>query len=436
MAVIRFAADVFVLQQLDRRRFPMTVQAPRSAFKPLKIGPLTLRNRFIKAATNEGMSRKMLPTVALVKHHQDVAAGGVGMTTVAYCSASLDGRTFDEQLLLTNEAMPYLRVLTGAVHKEGAAISAQITHCGCFSLLEGLSDKRPMSASGGFNPTSALVGHYFKRAMTEADLQQVADEFVAGARVASDAGFDAVEIHMGHGYLLSQFLSPKYNRRTDRYGGGPAQRATYPALVLRRVLDAAGKDLAVVCKISVNEYFVGGNTPNDTARIAPILEHEGAHLLVLSGGMNVESTWGTFGNPLPLNGTIKGKGIIGGLLGWAASKRQGHAPAGVHFHELFHRADSLKIRSAVKMPLAYLGGVLSVDGVQTVLADGFDAIVMGRALIEDPGLVGKFRDGRTARSGCISCNQCVLRMYTPGGTDCVLHAPNDPALNAEPVSLP
>ncbi|HEU0197687.1 MAG TPA: NADH:flavin oxidoreductase, partial [Nevskiaceae bacterium] len=196
-----------------------------AAFQPLKLGPLALRNRFIKSGTNEGMSRQMLPTAALVKHHRDIAAGGVGMTTVAYCSVSLDGRTFDEQLLLRPEAVPYLRVLTDAVHVEGAAISAQVTHCGCFSLLESLSGKRPMSASGGFNPTSALVGHYFKRAMTEADLEQVAGEFVAGAKVARDAGFDAVELHMGHGYLLSQFLSPKYNRRTDRYGGGPEQRA-------------------------------------------------------------------------------------------------------------------------------------------------------------------------------------------------------------------
>src|SRR5687767_9640410 len=104
--------------------------AARSAFEPVQVGPLRLRNRFIKSATNEGMAPGGVPTKALVKHHRDMAAGGVGMTTVAYCAVSADGRTFPDQIHLTRETVPHLRALTTAVHREGAAVCAQITHGG------------------------------------------------------------------------------------------------------------------------------------------------------------------------------------------------------------------------------------------------------------------------------------------------------------------
>jgi 2,4-dienoyl-CoA reductase-like NADH-dependent reductase (Old Yellow Enzyme family) len=222
-------------------------------FSPLQLGPLRLRNRFIKSATNEGMAKGGVPSRALVKHHADIAAGGAAMTTVAYCAVSADGRTFVDQIHLDDAATSHLRVLTDAVHAHGAAACAQITHGGAFTFLPGLSSRYPLSASGGFNPPGVLSGRLFKTAMTEADMQRVAEEFAAAARRARDAGFDAVEIHMGHGYLLSQFLSPAYNHRRDAYGGAVEARARFPLQVLRRVLDAVGRDLAVTCKIGVTE---------------------------------------------------------------------------------------------------------------------------------------------------------------------------------------
>jgi 2,4-dienoyl-CoA reductase (NADPH2) len=254
--------------------------------------------------------------------------------------------------------------------------------------------------------------------MSTADMAQIAREFAAAADLAREAGFDAVEIHMAHGYLLSQFLSPKYNRRTDDYGGSVERRAGFPAQVLRRVLDAVGRDLAVVCKLAATEGFHGGATAPECARVARILEAEGAHLLVLSGGMNVESPWVMFGNTLPPEAVPQPRNLALRIVGRALK----HAPPrDVAFREMYQIEHALQIRAAVQMPLAYLGGVKSWENIETAMGSGFDCVAIGRALLHDPGLVNRFRSDRTLRSGCTSCNRCVLTMYSPEGTHCVLH---------------
>ena len=403
----------------------------QTAYKPLKIGPLTLRNRFIKAATNEGMAKRGMVSKALVEHHRRMAAGGASMTTVAYCAISPDGRTFEDQLTLDDASLPGLKVLTDAVHREGAAACAQITHGGAFTFVSKLSTGNPRSASGGFNPPGVISGRFFKTAMTEDDLTRIVEEFVMAARRAREAGFDAVEIHMGHGYLLSQFLSPAYNKRSDRWGGRSAvERARFPARVLKAVLEEVGHNMAVVCKIGVTEGFKGGGTAEDAVQIAQTLQRAGAHLLVLSGGMNVESPWAIFGSNMPPAATD----VIDNKIIRAATRLMKLWEPKMSFRELYLREHSLKIRAAVKMPLAYLGGAKSVAGVQQVLADGFDSVVMGRALLHEPNLVMQFRDGSATVSGCTACNQCVVTMYTAGGTQCVLHPPNNVLLNQTPAA--
>ena len=203
--------------------------ATGKAFTPLTLGPLGLRNRFVKSGANEGMYRRGLPTKALVRHHREIAAGGAAMTTMAYCAVAPEGRTFADQLFIRPEALAPLRALTDAVHGEGAAISAQITHGGAFSFLKPTDGRRPGSASGGFNPTGALHGVPLKRALDPSELPVLADTFADGARLAREAGFDAVEIHMGHGYLLSQFLSPGENKRRDDFGAAWKTAPASPA---------------------------------------------------------------------------------------------------------------------------------------------------------------------------------------------------------------
>ena len=405
--------------------------AASPAFSPLRIGPLTLRNRFIKSATNEGSAKGGVPSRRLAKFHEDIAAGGVAMTTVAYCAVAPDGRTFTDQITLDEDSVRHLRVLTDAVHRHGAAASAQITHGGCFTFVPPSATARPLSASGGFNKVGIMSGQCFRQPMNEADMERVAGEFVRAAQLARAAGFDAVEIHMGHGYLLSQFLSPLYNRRRDAYGGDVEARVRYPVQVLERVLAAVGKDLAVVCKLSVTDGHPRGNGVDEGARIAQAFERAGAHLLVLSAGLNIESITTMFGSSFPKeNRTSVGNPVVAAAM----FIQQLMEPKNVTFHELYQLQNSRKVRAATRMPLAYLGGVKSLANTEQVLAEGFDAVALGRVLIHQADLVNAFASGRTQTSGCTSCNRCVAMMYTPGGTSCVLGEPGDAMLNATPAA--
>ncbi|PTU32558.1 flavin oxidoreductase [Stenotrophobium rhamnosiphilum] len=395
------------------------------ALMPWALGPIRLRNRVIKSATNEGMAPRGVPTKALVQHHRSMAAGGVGMTTVAYCSVSADGRTFPDQITLNAETVKHLRVLTDAVHREGAAASAQITHGGAFNFLPQLSTRYPMSASSGFNAAGVLNGRWFKNAMTRDDMARIKQEFVSAALVAQQSGFDAIELHMGHGYLLSQFLSPKYNRRKDTFGGSAEARVRFPAEVLNAVLDAVGKTMPVICKISMFEGYKGGGTVEDAVVAAKSLSAHGAHLIVLSAGANVEAPWAIFGSQIP-------KGVAGAtqsfMMRAATQVLQWQQPK-IEFHDLYLLEAARRIRAVVDTPLAYLGGVKSIAGIEEAMRDGFEAIVMGRALIHQPDLLRGFEAGKKTRSGCTACNLCVPMMYTPGGTRCALTSVENSALN-------
>jgi len=400
----------------------------RSPFDSLQIGPLTLRNRFIKSGANEAMSRDGFPTKALVKHHSDLAAGGVGMTTVAYVAVAEVGRTLKDQIWMRREVLPSLRVLTDAVHRNDAAISAQITHGGAF--VTGMHVRgRTISSSGGFNAAGSLKGNFLQRAMNEHDMQRVTDEFVAAAIMAREAGFDAVEIHMGHGYLLNQFISPLSNHRDDEYGGTAENRVRFPARVLAAVKRAVGDELAVIAKINVADGVRRGATAEDGIVTAKALENAGADMLVLSGGRNVESTWFMFGSNMHREEMAKVLKEQGDWITALAMKAAAGTEPKIEFREMYFREYSLKIRAAVKLPLAFLGGVKSIVNAQQAVDDGFDGIVMARTLIHDPALVNKFRSGEVKVSGCTNCNACVAYIYHPGGTRCVLNPPNDLALN-------
>ena len=397
-----------------------------SAFSPVQIGPLKLRNRFIKAATNEGMAKGGIVTKGLARFHERIAEGGASLSTVAYCATSLDGRTFVDQAVLDDASIPDFRALTDAVHKHGAAASAQITHAGSFTFLDKntLKTSRPLSSSSGFNKVGVMSGRYFKKKMDRDELNAMAEEFVAAAKRARAAGFDAVELHMGHGYLLSQFISKIYNKRRDDFGGTIEKRMNFPSQVLKRVLDAVGKDLAVIVKYSMTDG-PKGNDISDGIAVAKRLEADGAHMAVLSNGLNVESITAMFGSPLPP--PARGGNAIIAIGSWIQSLT---APKDVVFRENYLRDLAQQVRANVAMPLAYLGGVQSLEGVQNAMDDGFDAIAIGRALVFDPNFVNDLQSGAITQSGCTACNRCVTMMYTPGGTSCV-ESPYkpDPKLN-------
>ena len=402
------------------------MEAVPSPFDALTVGPLRLRNRFIRAGANEGMVVDGAPSRALVKHHRDLAAGGVGMTTVAYGAVAKVGRTLPNQVWLRRDILPDLRVLADAVHAEGAAVSYQLTHGGSF--VTSCKVKGPtISASSGLNKAGLMRGNFFQRAMTGADMVRVTQEFIDAALLCREAGFDAVELHMGHGYLLNQFISPLSNRRRDEFGGSAENRVRFPAAVLARVKEAVGDRMAVLAKINVADGVAGGATVEDAIVTGRALQAAGADMLVLSGGRNIESGWFMFGSNHDMDEMRK---VLSGswLTGQMLRLSQLGAPK-VVFREMYFLEYSRRIRAEVSVPLAYLGGAKSLANAQAAMREGFDAVVMARALIHDPALVNKFRDGSAMTSGCTNCNRCVPYIYHPAGTWCVMNPPNDPQLN-------
>lgn len=411
---------------------PSSASPLARAFEPMQLGPVTLRNRYVKAGTYEGMNIDNAPSAALVKHHVEIAAGGVGMTTLGYTAVHPDGRTFAEESWIDAGNIARFRALTNAVHAAGARVSLQLGHCGTMTRTPDRSVRKPGGPSKTLNLYGAMVGALFTREMTQQDIDAVTDQFVAAARHAADAGFDAVELHMGHGYLLSQFLSPLANRRTDRYGGSAENRLRFPLEVTERVLAAVGDRIAVLAKLNLRDGARNGVEIADSIKTARALEAAGLHGLVMTGGFSPYSPMYLFrGNsPVPAMLATEKSAYNRLLLKLGAKTAFRDTP----FEELYFLKHAREMRAAVKMPLGLLGGVRSGENVERAMRDGFDFVVLGRPLLAEPNFVTRLADGPAARSTCINCNRCVAEFSTPAGVRCVLNAPNDAALNARPAA--
>lgn len=393
---------------------------PIDPFAPLTIGPITLRNHFIRAGANEMMTRGSLPTKSLLKFHEALAHGGTGMTTLAYVAISPDGRTFASQGVLSAQSVPHYRAITDAVHAGGAKACAQITHGGSFVQHKELSTPRAMSSSGGLDKMGLMIGRPLQRQMNRADMDQVRDEFVAAARRAAEAGFDAVEIHMGHGYLLNQFLSPLSNFRRDEYGGSAENRARFPTEVLAAVKRAVGERMAVLAKINLHDGVRKGATVADAIVTARALQDAGADMLVLSAGRNMESPGVIFGSAMPYADLAGMKRGLVAKLQFLAMKWATARPPVFRENYLMTYAEQLKdaLGPDRRVKLGFVGGVQSLDGACDALERGFDGICMARALLNDPALIGKWEQRSNQPSACTACNRCVAAMYGPAGTHC------------------
>jgi 2,4-dienoyl-CoA reductase-like NADH-dependent reductase (Old Yellow Enzyme family) len=371
----------------------------------------------IKTATYEGMSPGGIPSEALLNHHRDLAAGGVGLTTVAYCSVSPNGRTFSEQMFMREEILPQLRRLTDAVHAEGAAASIQLGHCGTFSKNEQLTIPRPLGPSFRINTYGIASGMFFAAAMTEADIATTVEEFGVAAALAVEAGFDAVEIHLGHGYLLSQFLCPAVNRRRDQYGGSLENRLRLPVAVLQRVRAAVGAETAVLAKTNLRDGFAGGLEVSEAVGVARRLEGEGVDAIVLSGGFTSRTPLYLLRGGRPLPEMIE---VDPSRLQRLALRLFGPFLVRAYpFEEMFFLEHARKVRAAVGVPLVLLGGIVSLGNIETAMEEGFEFVAMGRALIADPTLVRDMERGTLLRTRCDACNKCIAEMDRDG-VRCVL----------------
>jgi 2,4-dienoyl-CoA reductase-like NADH-dependent reductase (Old Yellow Enzyme family) len=373
-------------------------------FTPYKIGPLELRNRTIRSAAFEGMGKDNGPTRMLRDYHESVARGGVGMTTLAYAGICKSALSFTTQLWLRQEIVPELREITDAVHSHGAKASIQIGHCGNMTHRS-TAGGTPVGASTGFN----LYSPTFVRGLKPDELASLAKQFGDAVRTARDAGFDAVEVHAGHGYLISQFLSPYTNHRKDQFGGSLDNRMLFMRMVMEQVMEAAKDDMAVIVKTNMRDGFKGGLEIDDCLTVAKELENLGAHALVLSGGFVSKAPMYVMRGEMPIYSMtyyMKQLWLKYGVR-WVGKYMIPKVP----FKELYFLDDAKRFREALSLPLIYVGGAVSREGIETVLDSGFEFVQMGRALLNDPEFVNHLKQG-AERCTCDHVNYCIARMYS------------------------
>ena len=377
-------------------------------FTPVRIGPVTLRNRVIRSAAFENMAYSNSPSQDLKDYHVAVARGGVGMTTLAYASVCRSGLSFDGQLWMREEIVPALRDITDAIHAEGAKASIQLGHCGNMTH-RATCGCMPVGASGGFN----LYSPTFVRALREEEILALVEDFGHAVELARQAGFDCVEIHAGHGYLISQFLSPYTNRRRDRFGGSLENRMRFMQLVIRRVMEAAGDDMGVLVKMNMHDGFRRGMQRAECLEVARELERLGVHALVLSAGFVSKAPMEVMRGAVPLRtmAFYMDTRKFWWLKAFVRLFGRVVIPT-VPYREAYFLEDAKEFRAAVRLPLVYVGGMVSREKMEEVLDAGFDALQMARALIHDTDFVNKLHSGEAACSGCRHSNYCIGRMYT------------------------
>ena len=374
-------------------------------FTPGMIGPVELRNRTIRSAAFEGMGRDNGPTEMLRDYHWSVAEGGVGMTTLAYAGICRSALSFTTQLWLRPEIVKPLREITDGIHDRGAKASIQIGHCGNMTHRS-TAGGTPVGATTGFN----LYSPTFCRGLRKDELKQLARDFGAAVNTARDAGFDCVEVHAGHGYLISQFLSPYTNHRRDEFGGSLENRMTFMKMCLEEVMKCAGSDMGVLVKTNMRDGFKGGLEIDDCLTVAKEIERCGVHGLVLSGGFVSKAPMYVMRGSMPIYSMTHY--MKQWWLKYGVRMVGKYMIPSVPFKELYFLEDALRFRSELTLPLVYVGGVVSRDNAERVMDEGFDFVQMGRALLNEPDFVNRMMAEENHRCGCDHVNYCIARMYS------------------------
>jgi 2,4-dienoyl-CoA reductase-like NADH-dependent reductase (Old Yellow Enzyme family) len=381
-------------------------------FSPAKLGPITLRNRTIKAATFEGRTPNALVTDDLIAFHRAMAAGGVGMTTVAYCAVSPGGRTDGKQVWMRPEAVPGLQRLTAAVHAEGAAVSAQIGHAG--PVADARSNKATALAPVRFfNP----IAMRFAKHATRDDINDVIASHAAAARFAIDSGFDAVEIHLGHNYLASSFLSPLVNRRTDEFGGSLENRAKVArgiVVAVRREVERLGPaPIAVTAKLNMADGVRGGINIEESLQTAKWLQDDGGlDALELTAGSSLLNPMYLFRGDAPLK---EFAATFSPPLRWGMLMTGKKFLREYPYRDTYLLRDAQQFRKELTLPLILLGGITNRESMDLAMAEGFEFVAMGRALLAEPDLINRIKadgDAHSVKSLCTHCNKCMPTIYS------------------------
>jgi 2,4-dienoyl-CoA reductase-like NADH-dependent reductase (Old Yellow Enzyme family) len=357
------------------------------------------------------MSPAGVVSASLIEFHRRIAAGGAGMTTVSYVAVSRDGRGAPNEIYIHDKAAEGLARIAAAVHTEGSAISAQLGHAGAVGTIR----KRYLGPSAGRTLAGTRV-----EAIGTTEIDEVVEQFAAGATMLAHAGFDAVELHFGHHYLVSAFLSPRWNRRKDAYGGPVANRARLALRILAAVQAATGGTIAVTAKLNMTDGVRGGLQVGDSVAVAQLLQATGVldALELSAGGSRGNQMFMFRGDPprAELAAALPGvAGVFFRLAGPALLRRY-------PYKEAYLLPLARQFRAAVTLPLILLGGISSLAAIQQAMAEGFDFVAMGRALLREPDLVSRLAAGDALAGSCVHCNKCIPSIFT--GTRCVLDQPD------------
>jgi 2,4-dienoyl-CoA reductase-like NADH-dependent reductase (Old Yellow Enzyme family) len=396
--------------------------ALNKAFSPASLGKLSLKNRILKAATYEGKTPDGVPGDLLLNFHRGIVEGGTAMTTIGYCTTEADGRINDQMMWMHEGIRDKLANMNSELKSAapGVKISGQMTHCGNFSKNRKMQRlKRPLGPSRQFNLLGAASGMPFAGAMSVADIDYLVQTYHDAAVLMKDTGFDAAEIHFSHGYGISQFISPKTNRRTDEYGGSLANRMRLPLRVLEAVRKAVGDDFPILGKMGLTDGVKGGLQIEEAIEVAAMLDAGGIDALICSGGTS------SFNPMVYFRGETLEKGLI--EVEKNPIMKLGLKIIGPRmfryypYEELYFLEDAKRVRDRVNCQMVYIGGCTDVASIETVMREGFDFIQLGRPLIKDPDFVKHAMADRNYQNGCTHCNRCASLIEAPGGIYCPLN---------------
>ena len=356
-------------------------------FEPSTINNMTLSNRFVRSATWEGMAAEDGGcTPKLTELLAALAAGGVGLIITSHAYVSPEGQAGPWQLgIYRDDLVPELESMTKAVHDRGGKIVMQLAHAGYFSnaKLTGRTSKAPSNVEGFAKGP--------RQEMTIEDIQNVVNAFGQAARRAQQAGFDGVQIHAAHGYLLNQFLSPAFNQRKDPYGGEIRDRARALIEVLVSVRNAVGKDFPVLVKLNCQDFIEDGLTLDDSIQVGTSLAENGIDAIELSGGTMVS------GKLSPVRVGIK-----------------------TEDREAYFQQEARAFRQEVNVPVILVGGNRSFQVAERLVDEGAaDYISMSRPFIREPDLINRWKSGDLSRAACLSDNMCYGPAREGQGIYCV-----------------
>ena len=390
-------------------------------FSPYSLRGLTLRNRIHKEATFEAScSADGVPSENLLAFHEAHAASGVGLTTVAYGAVSPAARTFATQLIMREAAREKLTMLTKRVRAQGGASMVQLSHAGSFSDRAVIGQQQ-LAPSSVFSPARLD----WPKEMSHRDIHDLISDFAAAALFAVECGFDAIEVHAGHGYLLSQWLSPRTNRRTDRFGAKRhVDRCRIVLDVCAAVRSAIGADVPLFVKVNVHDGVAGGVDFDAAIHLAQQIERQGAvDALVTSGGWVSLNGFYMLRGPVPLREMARAlwnKGPANWLMALTLKVLGPLLVPALPYQPSFFREGAQRIRAHLQgtLRVCLVGGVDSLTEMRKSLADGFELVAVARPLLRDPAWLHRLvQDGDAITGQVRLCAQCGLRQASPPGPE-------------------